>query len=295
MQRSRSAATGSDRDRSIDPHTSMGAVRLKVANLHRMRDFYEQAIGLDRVGQSDGVAALGAGGRPLVELVHEPGATPRPGGTTGLFHLAILVPDRPELARAIRRVLASGWQFDGAADHLVSEAMYLSDPEGNGIEIYRDRPREQWRRIGDRLEMATLPLDLDGVLGELPSGEIPPLMPTTRMGHVHLQVADLVEAEAFYVDVLGFEVTVRGYPGALFVSAGGYHHHLGLNTWAGPGAPAPPPGSRGLAHFDVVVPTQDEITAIAERAEAAGVAFERDDDGLWLSDASGNKVHLISG
>ena len=153
------------------------------------------------------------------------------------------MPDRAELARSLRRVLDGRRGFTGASDHLVSEALYLDDPEGNGIEIYRDRPREEWRARAGRCEMATLPLDVEGGAGALPDGTPDEGCRTgTRMGHVHLQVRDIPEAEALLRGGLGFEPTVRGYPGALFVSAGGYHHHLGLNTWGTAGAPPPPPG-----------------------------------------------------
>src|SRR5262249_17342915 len=154
-----------------------------------------------------------------------------------------------ELARALERVARAGWAFTGASDHLVSEALYLRDPEGNGIEIYRDRPRDEWRRVDGDIEMATLPLDLAGLMAEAPEDPEAGMPAGPRRGHVHLQVADLVAAEAFSHGVLGFDVTVRSSPGALFLSAGGYHHHVGLNTWAGEGIPAPPPGARGLRSF----------------------------------------------
>ncbi|MGI8597046.1 MAG: VOC family protein [Thermoleophilaceae bacterium] len=167
-------------------------------------------------------------------------APPPPRWSSGLFHLALLVPSRAELARAVRRVTGAGGRFTGASDHLVSEALYLNDPEGNGIEIYRDRPREEWEHTGGEVRMSTLALDLDAVMAELPAGDGPDGMPPgTVMGHVHLSVADLAETESFYADVLGFDVTVRSYPGALFLSAGGYHHHVGANTWTSAGVPAP--------------------------------------------------------
>jgi catechol 2,3-dioxygenase len=279
---------------AIDPATTLGAVRLNVADLPAMRAFYERVIGLESLEGGHAAARLGAGeGAPVVELVERPKAPPRPPGTTGLFHLAILLPDRGELARALRRVADAGWRLTGASDHLVSEALYLDDPEGNGIELYRDRPRDEWSYEGGSLQMATLPLDLEGLVAELDGDGSAPRMPAgTRIGHVHLQVGDLEEAGAFYHGVLGFDVTVRSYPGALFVSAGGYHHHVGLNTWAGEGAPPPPPGARGLAGFEVVPPNEAEIEAIAQRAEAAGKSVLRDDGGLRLSDPSGNDVVL---
>jgi len=280
---------------SIDPGTWMGAVRLTVADLGGVRDFYRDAVGLSELPTENPTVRLGAGDRPLVELVGDPDAPARPRGTSGLFHLAILVPSRPDLARALQRVAEAGWRLTGASDHLVSEALYLSDPEGNGIELYRDRAREEWPvRDGD-LQMDTLPLDLDGVLGELRREDANAAMPPgTRMGHVHLNVGDLTAAEAFYSGALGFDVTVRGYPGALFVSAGGYHHHLGLNTWAGEGAPPPPPGSRGLREFEIVLPSAESLAAEEDRLREAGFEPAREGDRVRVSDPSGNQVVLTA-
>jgi catechol 2,3-dioxygenase len=236
----------------------IGRVRLRVADLPRVRDYYERTIGLRALDADGDTVTLGADA-PLVELVGDPDAQPAPPGSTGLFHLAILVPSRPELARAIRRVAESGGRFSGASDHFVSEALYLRDPEGNGIEIYRDRPREEWEYEPDgELRMGTVALDLQDVVAEMPSDGDRGMPDGTVMGHVHLHVSDLGEAEAFYVDRLGLDVTVRSYPGALFVSYDGYHHHLGLNTWQGAHGPAPPPGSRGLIDYELFVPDVPE-------------------------------------
>jgi catechol 2,3-dioxygenase len=277
----------------IDPATSIGAVGLRVADADRVSRFYEDAIGLQALERSGDTTRLGAGDETLVELIEDPAAPPRPPGTTGLFHLAILVPNRLELARALRRVATAGGRFTGASDHLVSEALYLNDPEGNGIEIYRDRPREEWRHTNGDLEMATLPLDVEALLEEL-RGEAPDaagMPPDTRIGHVHLNVAELPGAEAFYAGGLGLDVTVRGYPGALFLSAGGYHHHVGLNTWAGEGAPPPPPGARGLAWFELVVPSADERGRAERRLREAG--FEPEQGGaLTATDPSRNRVRI---
>src|SRR3954449_1115751 len=260
---------------SIAADTRMGAVRLTVGDLDGVRDFYRDAIGLSEVDRADGVVRLGTNGDSLVELTGNPDAPPRPRGTSGLFHLAILVPTRADLARALQRVAESGWRLSGASDHLVSEALYLSDPEGNGIELYRDRPREEWPVRDGVLQMDTLPLDLDGVLGELRPEDAGAGMPAgTRIGHVHLNVGDLSAAEAFYFGVLGFDITVRGYPGALFVSAGGYHHHLGLNTGAGEGAPPPPAGSRGLRQFEIRLPSPGALAAEQDRLREAGFESE---------------------
>ena len=282
----------------IPPDTTVGKVRLRVADLADLTTFYERTVGLTAVGRDeDGVARLGpAGGEPLIELVSAPDAPHRPGFSTGLFHLAILVPDRAELARALQRVAGAGWPLSGASDHLVSEALYLRDPEGNGIEIYRDRPREEWRRNGDELAMATLPLDLESVLGELEPGERPAngMAPGTTMGHVHLQVADIPAAQGFYNGALGLDVMVRSYPGALFLAAGGYHHHLGVNTWQSQGAPAPPEGALGLDRYELVLPSAAELDSAADRLAQAGADHERVDEGVLATDPSGNRVLLTA-
>jgi catechol 2,3-dioxygenase len=278
---------------SIDPATSMGAVRLTVADLEGMRDFYRDAIGLAELAGDHDLVRLGADSQSIVELVGDSDAPPRPRGTSGLFHLAILVPTRADLARALQRVAEAGWRLSGASDHLVSEALYLSDPEGNGIELYRDRPRDQWPVRDGVLQMDTLPLDLNGLLDELRREEAGAGMPAgTRIGHVHLNVGDLTAAEAFCSGALGFDVTVRGYPGALFVSAGGYHHHLGLNTWAGEGAPPPPEGSRGLRQFEIRLPAPEQLAAEEDRLREAGFEPARDDDRVRVTDPSGNLVVL---
>jgi catechol 2,3-dioxygenase len=276
--------------------TAMGPVRLAVADADRAQSFYERALGLRPLEQRDDAVRLGPeGGTPLVELVAEPDAPPRPTGTTGLFHQALLFPTRRDLAVALKRVIDAGWRLSGASDHLVSEALYLADPEGNGIELYRDRPREEWRRTaGGELEMATLPLDLQDLVSELdgPDGDGAGAPAGTRMGHVHLNVADIAASEAFYNGALGFDVTVRSYPGALFVSAGDYHHHVGLNTWGGEGAPAPPPGSRGLRRFDIELPSAGDVDAAADRLDRAGADPVRDEDALLVADPAGNRVRL---
>jgi catechol 2,3-dioxygenase len=273
-------------------------VRLNVADLDRAQRFYENAIGLRFLDRTTDVVRLGSDeGAAVVELAGRPDAPRRPAGTTGLFHLAILVPSRVELGRALRRVAGAGWRLTGASDHLVSEALYLRDPEGNGIEIYRDRPREQWRYEGGQLQMDTLPLDLDGLLDEasatdpgadgMPSG--------TRIGHVHLNVAELSAAEGFYAGLLGFEVTVRGYPGALFLATGAYHHQIGVNTWAGAGAATPPPGSLGLGWFEIALQDASRLDRAAQRLREAGFDTQSHDEGLRTADPSGNGILLLPG
>ena len=282
---------------SIDPRTDLGTVRLTVADLARSRSFYDRALGLQAIDLDDGSLALGAGGeRPLIELRGDSAAPALNRRATGLFHLAVLLPSRLDLALALVRLSEARWPLDGASDHLVSEALYLSDPDGNGIELYRDRPREQWRYADGQLEMATLPLDIDDVLRELERADgfqrLAP--PDTRIGHVHLQVSNLDESEAFYNGVLGFDVVVRGYPGALFVSAGGYHHHIGLNTWNSAGASPPPLGSIGLRCFQVQLPSADALGLVVDRASATGVPTEAVNGDTLVRDPSGNGVLLTS-
>src|SRR6476620_8466252 len=275
----------------------MGAVRLTVADLDGLRDFYRDAIGLAEIETVYGGVRMGTGDPsdlPVIELVGDLDAPPRPRGTSGLFHLAILVPSRPDLARALRRVSEAGWRLSGASDHLVSEALYLSDPEGNGIEIYRDRPAEDWPRSGGAVQMATLPLDLEGLLAEVAGESAAPelISAGTRICHVHLNVSDLAATESFYSGGLGLDVTVRDYPGALFLSAGGSHHHVGANTWAGEGAPPPPPGARGLERYELLLPSETALTQAEQELEVAGVEVNRDDQGLHSLDPDGNGLLL---
>ena len=292
--------TPSEQTPSIAPGTAIGSVHLTVPTLERSGAFYERLIGLEPLTQDDGSISFGpAGGPALLRLFGDPSAAPRDPRQTGLFHFAVLVPTRRDLAVALLRLAQGGWRIDGASDHLVSEALYLSDPDGNGIEIYRDRERSEWPR--DRsggLEMATLPLDLDDLLGELKvapiDAEADALMPAgTRIGHVHLQVAELAAIERFYVGVLGFDVTVRGYPGALFVSAGGYHHHIGLNIWNSRGGSTPPPGAAGLSVYEIKLGDAEALGEVLGRVSAAGLSSETRADGAALvRDPSGNRILL---
>jgi catechol 2,3-dioxygenase len=283
---------------AIHPDTTVGAIRLTVSDMERAREFYERAIGLTSHERDDGSLALGVEGEPpLIELFADASAPPLNRRATGLFHLAILLPSRRDLALALRRLAEARWPLDGASDHLVSEALYISDPDGNGIEIYSDRPREEWPRAGGTLQLATLPLNLEDVVTELREdlgerAETAP--PGTRMGHVHLQVSDIDAAEAFYSGALGFDVMVRGYPGALFVSAGGYHHHIGLNTWHSAGASPPPPGSVGLRSFEIELPASEELERTLDRAAAAGFEAQRNSGSALLRDPAGNAVLLTA-
>jgi len=274
----------------IDPHTAIGEVHLTISDLDRSLRFYQTQLGFTAHQRIDRTARLGAGGADLLVLSQCENA-PRVRGTTGLYHFAILVPSRGDLARALRRLVETDTVMQGAADHGVSEALYLADPDGNGIEVYRDRPRAQWPYVGGALRMGADPLDMDAILAE-PAGEKSGgLALGTTIGHVHLHVSRLSDAERFYVDVLGFELMQRYGSSALFVSAGGYHHHVGLNTWAGVGAPPPPPGALGLRHV-VVRLTAAGAADVVSRLHAAGIPLESTPDGTLVRDPAGNAILL---
>jgi len=275
----------------------MGAVSLTVADLARSRAFYETALGLAVRDGDDGALAFGVPGGPdLVRLHGDASAPALDRRATGLYHLAVLFPSRLDLAHALARLAQAHWSLDGVADHLVSEALYLSDPDGNGIELYCDRPREEWSYADGQLQMATLALDVRSLADELAAADGPQLtVPAgTVMGHVHLQVASVPDSEAFYHGVLGFGVTTRGYPGALFVSAGGYHHHLGLNTWHSAGSGPAAPGAVGLRSYEVVLPDHAELDRVLDRVRDAGLSLDvRGEDSAAVRDPAGNLVLLV--
>jgi catechol 2,3-dioxygenase len=255
----------------------IGRVSLTVRDLERSVAFYTDVIGLVERQRAGRVSRLGpAGGRVLIELHERADAIAKPRRTTGLYHFAILVPTRAALGRSLRRLADRRHPLTGASDHLVSEALYLDDPDGLGIEIYRDRPRESWQRLADgQLAMSTDPLDLQSVHDE-PGAETAwnGLEPGTVMGHVHLHVPHLDTAEQLYCGRIGFDPIVRRYPGALFVSAGGYHHHLGLNTWTGVGAPPPPEKAVGLRSF-TIESTSVQSQNVAHESTGVMVALTR--------------------
>jgi len=275
----------------IDPAAHIGAVHLTISDLDRSIRFYEGHLGFVVHRRAAHTATLGAGAQDLLVLTRSDKA-PRVRGTTGLYHFAILVPTRADLARALRRLVATETVMQGAADHGVSEALYLADEDGNGIEIYRDRPRAEWPFVNGELQMGADPIDFDDLLA---AGENAPhtgagLLAETVIGHVHLHVSRLADAQRFYVDVLGFELMQRYGQSALFVSAGGYHHHVGLNTWAGVGAPPPPPGAIGLRHFDVALPSDAAVADILVRVRAADIPIESVDGGFLVRDPAGNAI-----
>ncbi len=281
------------REFEISSETSIGRVALRVTDLDRTSRFYETVIGLERQRESDETVVLGSGGRPLLELVGDPDAPPRTRAETGLFHTAFLVPSRRALADALVRT-EENWELDGASDHRVSEALYLTDPEGNGVEVYRDRPREGWPSDEDgHVQMETLPLDIDELRTkstETADGEVPETIPSKMViGHVHLEVSSIPVARELYAGLLGLGVRQAFGPSALFLAVDDYHHHVGVNTWNGRTEPAT---GRGLAWFELIVPDQDALEAIRGRCFERGIATTPTEHGVEISDTDGITVRF---
>lgn len=283
------------RGRRLPQATRLGPVRLQIGDLARSVAYYEGVLGLRMVDRDAGRAALAPQGdsRVLVELRERAGARPaRHQGRLGLYHFAILLPERAALGRFFRHLMDLG-VTPGAADHLVSEALYLYDPDGLGIEIYADRPRSTWRRAGQELVMTTDPLDVEDLsraAGDAPWAGMPG---GTVMGHVHLHVGDLERASKFYSDALGFDRTVWHYPGALFLSAGGYHHHLGTNTWAGARATPPAPDEAQLLEWTIELPDPGALSAAGASLSNGGHGAARGEAGdLLTQDPWGTPLRL---
>jgi catechol 2,3-dioxygenase len=301
-------AAGAPAHAEIAAATRMGAVHLVVSDLERSLGYYESAVGLSIREHGDGRALLGAGGDDLLVLIEQPGAHPSR-GHCGLYHFALLLPQRVDLARWLAHAARDHVALAGLADHFVSEAIYLSDPDGHGIEIYWDRPRKVWEgRVAER--MTTLPLDTSSLFAELAapaSGSLAPgaepvdpmtapfggLPAGTTMGHVHLCVADIPRTIAFYRDVLGFALMASLGGQAAFLSAGGYHHHIGANTWESAGARQPPEGSATLKQATIVLPSVIERDLVVARVATAGYELRYLEDGALVHDPSGNPILLV--
>lgn len=292
-----STASVAERQRLLPDALQLGPVRLRVSDLRRSLDYYTQVLGLEARDVSATTAALHARGEdvPLVVLDADPNTSPvRMQSRLGLYHFAILLPDRAALGRFLEHVSRIGMHV-GASNHLVSEALYLRDPDGLGIEIYADRPRTEWNYANGELAMASDPLDAEGVIAAA-RGEPWTGMPRgTVMGHVHLHVGDLDEASRFYHDGLGFDRVVWSYPGALFLSAGGYHHHLGVNTWAGPSAPRSADTDARLLEWRMIFPNPGDANAAAERLVAAGREVTPSGGDWIVADPWGTRLRLATG
>jgi catechol 2,3-dioxygenase len=276
----------------IAPSTHMGAVELGVSDLARSLDYWQRVVGLRVLERENGTASLGAD-KELVRFVEEPDARPAD-GHTGLYHVALLVPDRPSLARWLAHAAREAVGLEGLSDHYVSEAIYLRDPDRHGIEIYADRPRELWEgQVMQR--MTTEPIDVENLLAELDDPATEPfegLPDGTRMGHVHLRVADVPETVEFYRDVLGMGLMAQLGPMAAFLSAGGYHHHIGGNTWESRGAAPAGPGFATLRHAAIVLPDADERDRVAARVADSGREPETREDGILVRDPAQNALLL---
>jgi len=282
-QHENSARTATDPAAKLPATLRLGAVHLTVSDLDRSVGFYEDATGLRLHRREDGVAAMGVGGEDLIVLHEEPRAR-RAGRHAGLYHYALLFPSREELARAALRLASTKTRIQGASDHGTHEAIYLPDPDGNGIELAADRAREAWPDLANPgWDGGPRPLDMDSLLATVAGEQTrPEAGPGLAIGHVHLHVGDLEKGLAFYHDVLGFDV-IMFYPGqAAFVSAGGYHHHLGFNVWRGEGVPPVPEGRVGLRHWTVVLDGPEEVAAVRERVRAAGVRTEESGGGGFV-------------
>ena len=282
-------------DYRLPAATRLGHVALQVADLERSLAYYQRVLGLHVLHRADGTAMLGtqAGHTALVHLTHQPGANPSPQhARLGLYHFAILLPDRAALGRFVTHLADIGAQA-GASDHLVSEALYLRDPDGLGIEVYADRPKTSWKRVDRQVRMSSDPLDLADLV-RAAGGELWTGMPDgTVMGHVHLHVGDLEQAAAFYHGALGLDKMVWDYPGALFLAAGGYHHHLGLNTWAGARAPRPTDADARLLEWRIVLPSPADVQRAAASLSAAGYSVAAEGNDCVATDPWDTRVRLL--
>lgn len=280
---------------SLHPEVEVGTVTLKVADLARSLEFYTQLIGLQILKQGNGSAVLGSGSRPILILEEVPGATRLARNVTGLYHAAILFPTRHSLAVKVQQLLRVNYPF-GYGDHLVSEAFYLDDPDANGLELYADRPRSTWIWDGGQVRMASDPIDFKSLFAEVQDND--PALKNhaapagTKLGHMHLRVANIPKARAFYRDVLGFDMMAE-MPTALFLSAGGYHHHMGMNVWESEDGEPTPENSAGLREFSISLPDQAECDRLTAQIEAADITVERDGDSLLIRDPFGTRIKLV--
>ncbi|CAH0139917.1 VOC family protein [Microbacterium sp. Bi121] len=291
-------ATESVTDRTLNTQTAMDAVTLRVGDLENMSSYYANALALDPIEErSRGTEVhrvLGRGTTPMVRLISTPGLPAVDPRQAGLFHTAFLFEDAPALAATVLRAAQDNrGHFTGSSDHLVSEAFYFTDPEGNGIELYVDRGRDQWQYVNGELQMSTLYLDPNAYLQQhLDQQTVDSVAKQAgTVGHVHLQVGDIETARAFYVDTLGFETTVGSYPGALFASAGGYHHHVAMNTWNSAGA-GPRAAQLGLGDVAITVPGREDLEALVARLKARGLQFADDGRAVTVTDPWNTQVTI---
>lgn len=273
----------------IHEKTKIGHVELLISDLETSLEFYQDMLGFEVKSRKENRAELGARGESSILLILEEKQGVRPKQkTSGLYHFAVLVPDRVSLGLSLRRLLEKKYPLQGASDHQFSEAAYLADPDGNGIEIYRDRPEQEWKRNAHgELAVQTLPMDVDGVLQEASGREWNGLPAGTVIGHVHLHISNFEKSAHFYTEVLGFNTMISIPGSALFVSAGGYHHHIAVNLWAGDNAPAPVENAVGLMYYSIVFPNEEEKRKAAARLKEEGAPLEEDGNVICFQDPSG--------
>ncbi|WP_019911589.1 VOC family protein [Paenibacillus sp. HW567] len=280
---------------TLPQELEIGLVQIRVSNLERSLAFYQNVVGLTILRQAGREVEMTADGQHVLLVLREidNARVLRRNSVAGLYHFAILVPDRPSLGLVLRNLIASDIEV-GQGDHLVSEALYIQDPDNNGIELYRDRPRDAWKHDAEgNVVMSTDPVDVEGLLAASEGLPWTGLPAGTVIGHVHFHVGDLGEAKKFYVDTLGFEVTTRYGNSALFISAGGYHHHMGLNVWAGQGAPAAPSDVAGIDYFTLLLPSIQERDAVAERVRGAGYKVGEADGVVTVTDPWNIGIKLL--
>ena len=278
----------------IPDNTKIQSVDIKVKDLTRSLTFYSEQMGFKIISQTNETAMLSAtGDLPyLLKLNEIPNAVYKPDGTTGLFHIAIRLPSRKELARVFLRLFEKKVKFQGFSDHLVSEAVYLEDPDENGIELYCDRPKAEWQYKMGQVEMSTLPLNLNVLTNELDDRNVwNGIHPDTDIGHIHLSVSDLNKAQEIYSMMLGFNISNSTYPGALFFSAGGYHHHIGANVWSSRNGKPAPENSTGLNEFSIHAPDEKFIQFVQANAESENLIIKQfDGNSLIVTDLDNNKI-----
>ncbi|RKL66370.1 glyoxalase [Salipaludibacillus neizhouensis] len=275
------------------PSTFVNEIQLKVTDFERSLTFYQDMLGFQILDQTGELVRLTVDGeKPLITLTRPDDILPKQPRTTGLYHFAILLPDRVSLGALLQHLVRQKYPLQGASDHLVSEAVYLADPDGNGIELYIDRPSSEWTWSNGEVKMTTDPLDAESLLAEGASLIWKQLPAGTVLGHIHMHVSDFRDIEDFYCTGLGFEVVTKFGDQALFISSEGYHHHIGLNTWAGVGASAPPENSVGITWFEVVFPSSDAKHKAIERLEKLDFSIEEKDNEFYTSDPSKNKIKL---
>lgn len=270
--------------------TPIGTVSLRVRDLEKMIWFYRNIIGLAIIKETSENAELGLDNATLVNLQIQPGGKSYP-RSPGLYHMAFLLPSRQDLSAWLRHLISTRYPLQGAGDHLVSEALYLSDPEGNGIEMYYDRPRKTWEYDNWSIKMDTLPVDLEALQADAPKMDFEKLSSEASLGHIHLRVDDVEKASRFYQDILEFDLMTK-LPGAAFLGTGGYHHHIGINMWQSRGASAPPPDSLGLQYFRIVLPSPEVRSKILSRLDEKKYSFNEMGSDMFLRDTAGNGIVL---